>query len=97
MSAKRREWWIDQREHSAMYKPSGRCTAWRVMPIDTYKYRTFVHVREVLPDEVCITREEYLNAVKRAWKLGNHGVVSMSEAIEHSLFGPLTDKSGDEK
>lgn len=82
-----RQFWVDERPHSTLFQCfNERRTAWQFRPQEKEEWRKFIHVREVLPGEICITREELRAAL---WKsFGDlHGEHSAAmQYVEIQLF-----------
>lgn len=77
----RREWWVVANSifPSRAYTSKEDC--------DRHSGLKSVHVREVLPGEITITPEEFVEAWDRAVK--NSTATRFPEAIFEELFGPL--------
>ena len=83
---KAREWWLNPRPHTAPRAQgvTNRYSAWSNRG-STYS-TDLIHVREVLPGQITITREEF----RSAWALSIDE--EPSEALENKLFSTPSAK-----
>lgn len=91
-----RQFWVDERPHSTLFQCfNERRTAWQFRPQEKEKWRKFIHVREVNPGEISITREELRKVFCEHNTSPNAGMYHRAyiNDVEKALFGPLPEGS----